>query len=475
MNKQKQIYEIGHQGHRMQLSGATPRSVHLNTRTSYLNYAYISIASLLVYGDIVKRLLPGELALASLYTISAAILLYLFLRAAPRRPRVSSASGQWTGWFLIFIVSLYLLQFLTSFSAPLLIAAVNTIYICTPLAYAYVILRFHPEFDMGRLGAFVAVFMVPQHIVGTIQYFVSGEFMVASDYTESGGVIERDLFEAGSFFRYPALFVTADRYSAMSLVQVYLALFALFVTNRPGKLHIIMIGASLAAGCFGLVVSGARSRIVILAVTLASTVFVALRPARREGGGRAIRAVITILGMFFLVLVVAASFLDMDSIASSSLFKFFALSIERSDFTERFWEGTDRSLPPDDVTWFGKGLGMGINPKFEPDGRPGEFAIMAMWIESGLFWTPLMLIGFLGVIWQLTKATSRTFVSGDATGHFLYLMLLLIWVWALLAGLQAGFDLSMGIAQCIALGCVMNGAYEMRSPRDPPLSFGRVS
>ena len=70
------------------------------------------LASLSVYGDVIKRFLPPEAALATLYATAAAILAALayYIIGSPDRAR-READGRWAGFLALTLVYAYLLNF----------------------------------------------------------------------------------------------------------------------------------------------------------------------------------------------------------------------------------------------------------------------------------------------------------------------------------------------------------------------------
>ena len=94
---------------------------------------------------------------------------------------------------------------------------------------------------------------------------------------------------------------------------------------------------------------------------------------------------------------------------------------------------------PADVTILGEGLGTTAS------GRPGEFAIRAMWIESGVLWTPIMLLIHAGVLFWLGRLGLRALIDGDAVLTLLAVGSALAWLFALLTGLSSTFELSQGL------------------------------
>jgi hypothetical protein len=122
---------------------------------------------------------------------------------------------------------------------------------------------------------------------------------------------------------------------------------------------------------------------------------------------------------------------------------------EKGDVTVRTMEFFDVSSMPDDVTIFGLGLGVaGVG------GRPGEMALRAMWIESGVFWTTFMLLMHAALVFRLTQCLLGAFKRQAPYDIFLRAIPLIMWVFGLMAGLSGTFELSTALTLFPAIAVI---------------------
>jgi hypothetical protein len=396
------------------------------------------LAALALYGDLVKRALPGVPALIALYlSVGGVLIVILATGHAWRRvggTSVSTLAG--------LLMAAYLAQLFTSFSADVATAVMAAAYICVPLALLFLIPRAYPEFDLRALALSTTILMVPIHIVGLIQRFIDPSFLISTTYsTESGGVVVRNLLEGGTFERFPSLFVSPDRYSGVAMMQIFLTFHLLAGTKLPTKRTLAWVIFSLLAGGASLLTAGARSRIVIVSTALlAASIVFSIALVRRRLTKRTSRRVMVVAVILATGLAVPFSIL-LTGQGTSAFPVVTALqqSIEIGDLNDRFLEGILLSQAPDNVTLFGEGLGSTAG------GRPGEFAVRAMWIEGGLFWTLILLLIHASILFSLGNLALRAALSSNALSTLLAVGLGLAWLFALLAGLSSTFELSQAL------------------------------
>jgi len=80
------------------------------------------------------------------------------------------------------------------------------------------------------------------------------------------------LFENGHFLRLPSIFVSADRYSAIGLIQFYLAFFLLLNQKQNKPVNIFWILFNFISGFIAMFISGARSRLIIVIAVFADSI-----------------------------------------------------------------------------------------------------------------------------------------------------------------------------------------------------------
>ena len=118
-------------------------------------------------------------------------------------------------------------------------------------------------------------------------------------------------------------------------------------------------------------------------------------------------------------------------------------SFESGDIDQRVADAATYSQLSAEISFFGQGLGSIGN------GKPGEFGIRSMWIESGFFWGIFMFFAFMGMIAAISMKIWRSFVVMDALSVAIYVIPVLLLIFGLLAGFTSTFELSTGLL----LGC----------------------
>lgn len=403
-------------------------------RPNHISFALVALA---LYGDLVKRVLPADAALIVLYAAAAAILMAMVVAGHGGRKAQATPISTLAG----LLIAIYLAQLLTTFSADLMDAFMAAAYVCVPLAFLFVIPRAYPHFDLRTLAYYTTLLMIPVHLVGLIQRFVDPSFLISTVYSgDLGGVILRNFLDAGIFMRFPSIFASADRYSGIAMMQIFLTFLLLTGSKPPTQKTLVWVIFNLIAGCASLLIAGARSRIIIVSITLfaAGSVFL-IGGVRRRLTKRMANTAVSVLLILAIGLAVAFSVGSIRKrVASFPVVAMLEQTIDRGDISDRFEASIRLSQVPDDVTFFGEGLGV-------TGGRPGEFAIRAMWIESGLFWTLIMLLIHAAILFWLARVALRAALSGNALLTLLGVGQGLAWLFGLLAGLSSTFELSQAL------------------------------
>lgn len=418
-----------------------PQYIHSNTtRAKYVSFALGVTA---VYGDLLKRVLPGTVALVSLYAISVTII--LFMLATGRRSQRFRLRTPAVSRLAALLMATYYIQFCLGLEVDLLPAMMMLMYVCVPLAIIVVIPCAYPEFDIHALALQTTILMVPIHAVGAVQAFIDPQFLVSTAYSETGGVIARNFLDGtDTFNRLPSLFASADRYAGVSAMQVFLTFLLFSEQALRTKRAMLWLTFSLLLAFAGLFFAGARSRILIVAAALlvaGIALLVSVQRGRLTTFGRTIlvRAVMVI----GLLLTVGLSFESVrHRIAELPIFAMLEQTAEQGDAQDRTQQAIDISMVPDDVKFFGEGLGK------SGDGRPGEFGIRAMWIEGGFFWTIIMLMIHAGILLSIVMEAIRSTLGGNAVLSLMLTAGGLFWLFGLLAGLSSSFELSVALLLC---------------------------
>jgi hypothetical protein len=435
-----------------------------------MQWIYVALVLLVLYGDLTKRFFAPGLSLLCLYALAIVILAAIAWRVDRESPRMSG-EGRMVHFAISSLIILYLLQLLTSFSSPFKEGASHAMYMCIPLAYLWVLQKYCAEFDLTKLGRLFFMLMLPVNAVGLIQYYIDPDFLISTAYSEEGGIIIRDFLEgegAKAFLRYPSLFASADRYSAMGLMQLYFTLIVLKDTKRPSTGEKVWIVINLASAVAALLIAGARSRILIASVT-AVAVAITLAVTITFSSGR--QAAKIALALSFLLVVMVLLLADLESDLAPEMLSesfpvvtFLLQSVEYGDLDKRIMEAVDMSLVPDEITFLGQGLGTIW------EGKPGEFGIWSIWMESGLVWGSLILASFLVFVTALLRATLKHFLAMNPLNVGIQLTSLLLLIFALLAGLTSSFELSSGLLLCCILAVTLRTSAKSNASMPGPVS-----
>lgn len=417
---------------------------------------YYSLVVLVLYGDLLKRVMKPEKSLAILYALAVLILIASAI-VNRRRVRVPvSKEGQLIYKLVLLLVLLYLTQTLTSLSNPLSEVIAHAFYICVPLLYIVVILRYCPQFDLLRFAKIFLMLMVPVNCIGLIQYYINPTFFISTAYSgELGGTIIRNLLGEGVFIRYPSLFVSADRYSAIGLMQVYFTII-LFKGQAPySRLGQLWLAFNLAGGFAAMFIAGARSRILITSIAF---IFMAITfilggilSQKFQRARRRIKRMFPLLVGGVVIVAIALARMSEGQLQeeeSFSVFTLFKQSFEEGDIGRRVKETLILSLMPEEITMFGQGLGS------IGGGKPGEIGIMSMWIESGYLWGTFMLLAFLGIVSALSLKVWKSFLALESLNVLIYTIPTLLLILALLFGLTSVFELSSGLLVCCVIAVI---------------------
>ena len=437
---------------------------------------YCALVLLVLYGDLLKRVLSPTLSLLALYMIAVLILMAIALRYGPEVPRMSP-EGRLVHFAISSLILLYISQLLTSSSSRFMEGLSHAMYMCIPLAYIWVLQKYSKEFNLAAFAQWFFLFMIPINAVGAVQCYVDPDFLISTEYSEQGGIIIRDFLNVGgekTFTRYPSIFASADRYSAMGLMQLYLVIIVLRYTVRPSRSLNLWLLFNLSSSVAALVIAGARSRILITSASAiamsAAFIFAAIcsRKYRGTRAGFVLTVAVLIVGLLSCFAIGLYIPLEISFEENFPVVTFLMQSVEEDDFSKRIVEAVVMSLMPDQITLFGQGLGTVW------EGKPGEFGIWSIWMESGLVWGSLILFAFFLVVIALVSATLKSFFSLSPLNVGIRLTSLLLLTFGLLAGLTSSFELSSGLLLGCVLAVTLRSSENARAKRSAPLKIVSV-
>lgn len=440
---------------------------------------YLAIAALALYGDLLKRVIGATGALFTVYALFGLIIAACFAKAYAPEARSVRPGNNWFSSVCLALIGIYLIQMGTNFDAPLFEAVASTFYIVLPLTYIVTITRCFPQFDLYRLGQSFLVLMPPIVAVALVQYFVDESFMIDTTYGESGGVIARNLMddnilgEATYYNRLPSLMASADRLSAVGMMYLYFCVLVLHgYSGRMTTRRVLWLLFSVVSAIAVLMIAGARSRILIVGFAIALAGLPMLKQliarGRRRLGSTRFSPVATVMVVAMIAGAVGAARMEgtTGSIAAVPMIRQLKATAEKGDVWDRTSDYFIHSFMPDDVTVFGRGLGtVGVG------GRPGERAVATMWIESGLFWTSLMLLMNAVLVLRLTQCLAGAFRRQTPYGVFLCAIPLLTWLLGLLAGFSGLFELFTALTLFPAVAVITAGVVD--SPAKEPAYVAR--
>lgn len=419
---------------------------------------YLSVTVLALYGDIFKRFLPSTVALGMSYSAALLILIAIGIQrgAVGSGPahRSLTREARWINLFTGLLIATYIAQFLTSFDSPFMKGLTHLLYMVIPLLYILVVQKARFNFSLADLGRYLLWLMIPINIVGLIQYTLDPSFLISTAYVDddirgsSGGVISRNLLEEGTFARYPAIFASADRYSAMALMQFYFSCMLLTAVTPLTRKAKLWMAFNLLSSFVALGIAGARSRVlIVIAMSLLIAITSLIQVFRR---GRTSRTNFYSTLLVGGIVVFAALYLPMLANEDYPFLLFLKQTFESGDIGVRIDEAITYSYLPLDITLFGTGLGtVGVN------GKPGEFGIQSTWIESGVIWGTLILTCLFAICLILAKLMLKALLSGQRVRLIMVGVPLLLLIFALLAGLTSSFELSSGmlLGYAVAVAC----------------------
>ena len=384
-----------------------------------------------IYGDLLKRVMVPSAALAVVYAIP--LLAGVFLVRSNGNSYQLANKVAFIFLCLIFVYAAQILFQISRFSTATLS---YLLYIIVPVIILVSGIKSVSSIQLKVLVFIFCTFMLPQHFVGFVQYFIQEDFGLSSYYNPSGGVIVRGfLSTADNYSRYPALFVSADRYAGLSAVQV--ASCAVFFNGSMGRYRTLIIFLAImfvACGLFGSLVSGVRSRMLIgfasLLIPLCFSFLTSFARSKKNPNFR------KLLLVTLAVTVCLAGFYYLGSDVFKSV-EMVRQTFVTGDIYVRFYDLWIRSFPNVDTSFFGDGIGA-IGAK------PSEFGIMSMWIESGWFFTPILLVCYSLYVCLCAVATFyalRCDFIGEASIILCFVGLLLFGIFA---GLTTNFEIALG-------------------------------
>lgn len=411
---------------------------------------YFSIVILSLFSDLLlKGYLPGSLALMIQYALAVVILFSILKVNINKNNNLNRQFALPISFFIFFLIFNYVIQMLIAYEVPILHSVTHMAYISIPLLFVLTVLWRSPDFDLVKLAHIFLIMMIPINLVGIIQYYIDSSFLISHAYSESGGIVLRN-YNLGAFSRYPSIFVSSDRYSAIGLMQLYFGVVLLSLSRKRSLNFFIWVNFNLASGFMAILISGARSRIFIMLaimfmMALSFLVFRYSRKMTQKVFNASLASLLVVLAAGVVLFMNPPKF-------SSKMLDFpvvdlLVSSIEENKTEKRLLRYVSRTSLSEDISFFGKGLGsLGYG------GKPSEIGIESIWVESGVIGGALILIGYFGFISVLAFLAIKAFIGGQALGVCIFGLPVLALLGGLLTGLTSVFEFSSGILLMIAIG-----------------------
>lgn len=422
------------------------------------NYAYLILCLffvIAVFGDLIKRYFSDYVALGILYGFSGIFLVVLFgvgVKEYTRKIMLKSVAYSFT---VIIIIFLYFIQILFNPADRLFSSIVFFTYLAVPLIiFLNFILRDY-NIEGFKLALIFSILMMPHHLVGIFQIFFDQNFLISRQYSEGGGIIIRGFLmgEAQNYFRFPALFVSADRYAGMCAVQLAVSAYFLPYLRNSKSIYVFCLVVLVFSALLGSLISGVRSRMLIgyasflfgvLVYWVHSTATLRSVPVFKNKNMKALLTRVTFVslgigsGIYF-------SYLIFDSV------KILAQSLIINDFKLRMHNYVARSFISEDTPLVGIGMG-GISA------RPSEFALQSLWIESGLVFGIPIAVLFAGLIILLVRSLLQAAFANQSGDAAIILCFTGFLAFGLLAGFSTNFELSMALS-CFPIAAIAISGY----------------
>ena len=419
-----------------------------NTR---IDAVYFAIPMIAIFGDFVlKRFLSPYKALASLYVLALLVLVRMVVLKRDKQSLRPTVVERRISFVVCYLIAAYCFQALLSLNVASVYAFTHLFYICVPLLYIPVILKYCPDFDLKTLSTIFLIMMIPVNTVGLIQHFIDPGFLISTAYSGTGGIVYRSSYR-GIFLRFPSIFVSADRYSAIGLMQFYFTIILLLLSRDNTKRISPWIYFNLISAIAALFIAGSRTRIFIILIlmilmTLSSLLFGNIQLFLRRTVKQLQFAIPFALGIGVFVFVYNPGFLS----SIGNKFQVINLTIDAIEDgrTKNRVEGYARKNSfSDDISLTGKGLG-GLGKQ----GKPGEMGIQSIWMECGLIGGSFILIGYSGILLILALLSLQAFTRGQPLNVCIFALPALALTSGLVAGLTSVFELSSGILLMSGIG-----------------------
>ena len=423
--------------------------------TTWVHRVLVAAALLAIYSDVLKWYARSE-ALALSYGALLFLVVLLINKNLLRDVPLTRAQYNLELGVIVVILA-YAVRGGLSHEVELARVVVGFAYVALPLAFLLGLLRVAPFANIERFGTAFFFMMMPVHFVALVQFFVDSQFLVHTAYSEGGGIIIRNWL-GGTFSRLPSVFASADRFASMATAHAYFALVLILLGRRKtsARQGLWLIG-NLGLASAGVVIAGARSRVLLLGVLLIAAAAGRFIARKRGMRNRYVGFLFASSMIGVVVGIVGAPYLGLNDFP---VVDFVIRSVVDGDFVNRVGNAFEYSRLRGGTTLLGSGLGT-----LSADGTPGEFGLRSLWIEMGLMFGTLVLAGFALTTLTLFQQAVAFARRGDQAMAVAVLYPALVLVGGILVGLKFSLELSSSIIVGIGIALAMSRAVQLRSRR----------
>lgn len=271
----------------------------------------------------------------------------------------------------------------------------------------------------------------PIIIVAFIQKFFDNSFLVNTSYSETGAVIFRNTFDGGFFARYPSIYASADRFSAVSLCLFIISVQAYIISkNKSDKLGFIFFGILFL---FGIVIAGARSRLLVLVIPITFMLYFMVINALR------LRTNLVGAGVILVFTTVTITFVNSDNFKENfEVIMFMIETFNNNDIYGRLLQAYIESTPSN-VSEFSYNLG------YDANGKPGEFTFRSLAIDLGTFGQSIFFMLFSILLTVFVMMFTLSVLSHDRRLIVFFAFFITYFLFGIITGLTGILELSSGL------------------------------
>lgn len=381
-----------------------------------------------VYGDIIKYALTPAFSNLLLYFILFIVMSAIFLTPNARAIDVEIIYLLFIMYIIVVIMSIFAFM---SFPQQGVKSLSYLIYFCIPVFTLNIAAR---KLDFAFYQKFkrLLILSLPIVFIAIVQKFYDQSFLVNSSYSSDSALILRNLFDGSFFVRYPSIYASADRFSGVCMCLVIMAAQYSFYSERKSEKFIG--GVLIILFTVGLLIAGARSRILVLIIPVIIGLFfgffIMLKSKKIE-----LSVILLVLSLFISFF---ATMLDPLVLSVFEVTNMIADTIVNGDVVVRLLQAYVESFPTS-TDAFNFELGADAN------GKPGEFMLRSFSVDIGIFGRNIFLFLHILVLLQVCFIIFRYVLERDFPKSLLSVFLLIYLLLGFTAGVTGIYEFSSAI------------------------------